>query len=152
LIALSAGCGFHLRGQAQLPFESLYVDAGGPSQFASQVARAISGGSKTRIATSRDDAQATLQILTEARERAILSLSAGGRVREITLRYRVAFRVYDKEREYLPASEIVLRRDLTYNDSDVIAKEQEESLLYRDMQSDAVHQLVRRLESVRIGA
>ena len=46
----------------------------------------------------------------------------------------------------------MLKRDLTYNDTDVIAKEQEEILLYRDMQSDAVQQLVRRLQTARVNS
>ena len=66
-------------------------------------------------------------------------------------RYRVSYRLYDqKNKEYIPPSEILLRRELSYSDTDVIAKEQEEGLLYRDMQSDAVQQLVRRLQVMRI--
>ena len=149
-VALTA-CGFHLRGQAALPFESMYVQTGGPSSFASQLARAVRAGSKTRIVDNPKDAQVTLQVIAEGRERAILSLSGGGRVREIVLRYRVSYRLYDqRNKELIPPSEILLRRDLSYSDTDVIAKEQEEALLYRDMQSDAVHQLVRRLQVTRI--
>ncbi len=144
-----AGCGFHLRGQATLPFESLHVT--GSSQFASQVARAVRAGSQTRVTTNPKDAQVTLQILGELRERSILSLSSGGRVRELQLRYRVLYRLFDQSnKEYIPASEILLKRDLSYNDTDVIAKEQEEALLYRDMQNDAVQQLVRRLQGTRV--
>ena len=148
---LLASCGFQLRGQATLPFESMYVQTGGPSSFASQLTRAVRAGSKTRVIDNQQDAQVTLQIIAEARERAILSLSGSGRVREITLRYRVSYRLYDqKNREYIPPSEILLRRDLSYSDTDVIAKEQEEGLLYRDMQNDAVQQMVRRLQVTRI--
>ena len=152
LLTLSlAACGFHLRGQAALPFESMYVQTGGPSSFASDLARAVRAGSQTRITDNPKDAQVTLQIIAEARERAILSLSGGGRIREITLRYRVSYRLYDrKNKEYIAPSEILLRRDLSYSDTDVIAKEQEEGLLYRDMQNDAVQQLVRRLQVMRI--
>jgi len=148
---LLTACGFHLRGQAVLPFESMYVQTGGPSSFASQLSRAVRAGSKTRVTDNQKDAQVTLQIIGEGRERAILSLSGTGRVREITLRYRVSYRLYDQQnKEYIPPSEILLRRDLSYSDTDVIAKEQEEGLLYRDMQSDAVQQLVRRLQVMRI--
>lgn len=149
LAALIAGCGFQLRGQASLPFESLYVS--GSSQFANQLARAVRAGTQTRVTGSPGDAQVTLEIISEQRERSILSLSSGGRVRELQLRYRVAYRLYDRnKKEYIPSSEIVLKRDLSYNDTDVIAKEQEEGLLYRDMQNDAVQQLVRRLQATRI--
>jgi len=146
---LLASCGFHLRGQASLPFETLYVS--GSPVFANQVARAVRAGSTTRITDNPKEAQATLQILSEARERVILSLSAAGRVREITLRYRVSYRLTDAAgRDFIPTSEIALNRDLTYDDTDVLGKEQEEALLYRDMQKDAVQQMVRRLQVAKL--
>lgn len=147
-VALAA-CGFHLRGQASLPFDSVYIT--GSPVFVSQISRALRAGSPVRVTNNSKDAQVTLQILSELRERVILSLSAAGRVREITLRYRVSYRLTDaKGIEYIPASEIVLRRDITYSDTDVLGKEQEEVLLYRDMQSDAVQQVVRRLQIAKL--
>ena len=147
---LLSACGFHLRGQAALPFESMYI-RGAPSTFASQLARAVRAGSKARVTESPQDAQVTLEILSELPERAILSLSGSGRVRELQLRYRVSYRLYGKDnKEYIPASEIQLKRDLTYSDTDVLGKEQEEGLLYRDMLDDAVQQVVRRLQAARL--
>ena len=43
----------------------------------------------------------------------------------------------------------MLKRDISFNDAEVLAKEAEEALLYRDMQLDAVQQLVRRLQAAR---
>ena len=112
LCALLASCGFHLRGQATLPFESLFV-SGSPA-VATQIARAVRAGSKTRVTSNPKEADATLEILGEARERAILSLTSGGRVRELQIRYRVSFRVFGKDaREYVARSEILLKRDLS---------------------------------------
>ena len=148
-VLLLSSCGFHLRGQALLPFNSLFI-SGSPA-FATQIARAVRAGSKTRITNNPKDAEVTLEILSEARERAILSLSAAGRANELQIRYRVAFRLYGKEaREYIPRSEVLLKRDLSYSDTDVLGKEQEEALLYRDMQNDAVQQIMRRLEAARL--
>ena len=74
-------------------------------------------------------------------------------MREFQLIYRVSYRVHDgKGREFIPPGDVVLRRDITYNDSQVLAKEQEEILLVRDMQSDAVQQLLRRLSVARPAA
>jgi LPS-assembly lipoprotein len=146
---LLGSCGFHLRGQAKLPFDSIYIS--GSQVFASQIARALRAGTQTRVTSNPKDAQVQLEILGENRERVILSLSAAGRVREITLRYRVIYRLTgEKGVEYISPSEIVLRRDITYSDTDVLGKEQEEALLYRDMQNDAVQQMVRRLEVAKL--
>lgn len=148
---LIAGCGFQLRGAANLPFDTLYVRAPDGSQFAQQFRRIIAAGSGTRIVNDPKAATATLVLVSEAREKNILSLSGTGRVREFQLRYKMAYRLLDKSGvETLPASEIVLTRDFSFNDQETLSKEAEEALLFRDMQSDAVQQLVRRLQAAKL--
>jgi len=148
---LVAACGFQLRGTATLPFSTLYVQAASTSQFAPLLKRAVRSGSATRIADRPEQAEAILQIMAELQEKQILSLGGGGRVSEYQLRYRVAFRLTDgKNREHIPASEIVLRRDYSFSDDQALSKETEEALLYRDMRNDAVQQLVRRLQSAKL--
>ena len=147
---LLSACGFKLRGETTLPFETMYVQAAPASQFAVQLKRAVIAGSQTKIADSQKEAQVTLQIIDELREKSILSLSGTGRVSEFQLRYRVSYRLYDgKATEYIPTSEIVLRRDFSFNDQAALSKESEELLLYRDMQADAVQQLMRRLQAAK---
>jgi LPS-assembly lipoprotein len=144
---LLSACGFKLRGDATLPFDTLYVEAPVGSLFATQLRRVIGAGSKTKVIDTPAGAEATLRLLHELREKEILSLSAGGRVREFQLRYRVQFQVSGKDKIVIvPPSEIVLRRDFSFNDEDQLSKEAEEALLYRDMQTDAVQQLLRRLQ------
>lgn len=148
---LLSACGFHLRGQAALPFNTLYVQAEPTSVFALQLKRAVRAGSATRVTTRPGEAEAVLQILNELQEKVILSLGAGGRVREFQLRYRVQYRLTDeKNREHIPASEISLKRDYSFNDEQALSKEAEEALLYRDMRNDAVQQLVRRLQAAKL--
>jgi LPS-assembly lipoprotein len=149
-LALSA-CGFQLRGTATLPFESLYVE--GDPALVAELTRAIRTGTATRVAASPAEAQAVVQLQGAAREKRILSLSGAGRVREYQLIYRLGFRFLDREkRELIPDQQIELRRDLFYSDTQVLAKESEEELLFRDMQSDAVQQIMRRLSAVRLAA
>lgn len=148
---LVAACDFQLRGYAELPFNTIYVQAAATSQFATQVRRAVQAGGSTRLTDAPEQAEVLLQILNEAQEKQILSLTGGGRVSEYQLRYRVLFRLTDgKNREHIPASEIVLRRDYSFSDDQALAKESEEAQLYRDMRSDAVRQLVRRLQSAKL--
>jgi LPS-assembly lipoprotein len=67
------------------------------------------------------------------------------------LRYRVGFRLYDaKGRNFMPPNEIQLTRDISFNEGQVLAKESEEALLYSDMQSDMVQQIIRRLVAARV--
>lgn len=146
LLGLSA-CGFQLRGNASLPFESIYVEGG--QDIAIDLQRAIRP-TTTKVTENAKDAQAVLQVLSEAREKRILTLSSAGRVNEFRLLYRVAFKVIDKAgQELMRPQQIELRRDITFNDSQTLAKESEETLLYRDMQSDAVQQIFRRMSALR---
>ena len=147
-LLLLTSCGFQLRGAAPLPYETMHVAAPATSAFALELKRAVTSVSKTRVLDTPKDAQATLHLLEETREKVILSLSGGGRVREYQLRYRVIYRLAGPaNRELRPRTQIQLHRDLSYNDNDTLSKESEEALLFRDMQTDAVAQLLRQLQT-----
>lgn len=141
-------CGFHLRGQAELPFSTVAVPNRSP--LGVDIARNITYRSGTKVVDSTAEAEAVLNVLGESRERVILSLNTQGQVQEYTLRYRLLYSVSDpKGAPLIPPSEIVLRRDITFNNQ-VLAKEQEAELLYRDMRNDAVQQILNRLAAARL--
>jgi LPS-assembly lipoprotein len=145
---LLASCGFQLRGQAQLPFQSLYVP--GSTPLVVELRRNLASASKARVVSNPKDAEAILGFTGETREKVILSYNTDGKVSEYQLRYRVGFRVTDpKGQVYVPTSEILLTRDIVFNDAQVLSKESEELLLYRDMQSDMVQQILRRLVAAK---
>jgi LPS-assembly lipoprotein len=151
VIALAGACGFRPAGLVSMPFERLYVASGDYASFAAEFRRYLESGSKTELTDRPEQAQAVLEILSERRERLILSLSETGRVSEFLLRYRVAYRLLDGTRkELIPSTEIVLQRDMTYDDTQLLGKENEQELLYRDMQSDAVLQLARQLAAAKV--
>jgi LPS-assembly lipoprotein len=148
LAGLTASCGFQLRGQASLPFETLYVAVPAISPLGTELKRNIIAGTRTKLVNDQAQAQAILSVSADDRSKTILSFDTSGRVREFQLRYRVSFRVHDaRGRDYLPQSEIRLTRDVSFNNAQVLAKESEEALLYRDMQSDMVQQILRRLSA-----
>ena len=71
-------------------------------------------------------------------------------MREFRLGYRLIYRVRDREgRDYVPRTVLQLYRDVTYSDADVLAKQEEEEILYRDMRADAVRQILRRLAGAK---
>lgn len=145
ITCLLAACGFQLRGAAPLPFDTLYM-TGTASGIGLDLKRNIQAGTRTTVIDDAKKAEAVLELLQELREKKILSLAATGRVREFQLIYRVAFRVHDgKGGEFLPVSTVQLTRDVSFNDTDVLAKDTEEALLFRDMQFDMVQLILRRL-------
>ena len=152
LLALAlvlAGCGFRLRGTSEVPFDTVYLpnpNAG----LALDLKRNLQAGTRARVVDDPAAAQAIVAFTEETRFKEILSLTGTGRVREFQLRYRVGFRVHDgKGGDYVPQSTIQLTRDVTFNDTEILAKEQEEQLLFRDMQSDMVQQILRRLAAAK---
>ena len=150
LVLLLAACGFQLRGSANLPFETMYVP-GSAGGIALDLKRTIQAGTSTRVVDSPKDAQAVLEFSQETREKEILSLTGAGRVREFQLRYSVQYRVHNgKGRDYVPSTTLRQVRFINYSDSVVLAKESEEQLLYRDMQTDMVQQIMRQLAAAKL--
>src|ERR1700758_3831722 len=149
MIAL-AGCGFHLRGEQKLPFDTIFINTPPNSPLGATLSRQIRTGTETRTVPQASQASVVLEILGEQRDKEILTLNAQGRAVEYKLIYRLRFRLHDgKGREYIGPTEMRAQRDISINDSQVLSKESEEALLYRDMQTDLVQQLLRRIAAVR---
>ena len=151
-LMLSA-CGFRLRGsgpQPVLPFKTLFLGVTEGSPIAVPLRRNLDAMSNIQIVADRKQADAALEVLSEGRDKQVLSLNSQGRVREYTLLYRMSFRVVGKEGQQLLApTELVIRRIQSFNESQVLAKEAEEATLYREMQSDLVQQVLRRVSAIK---
>jgi len=149
LVVALAGCGFHLRGEVKYAFSSAYVNAPAASPMATELKRTLEGGGTT-ITESAKTAQVTIDLANVADSKDVLSLSGGGRVREYALAKRATIAVHDSEgHDWMPAAEIVVRRSYSYNESEVLAREAQEVKLYREMQTDVVQQIVRRLQNAK---
>ena len=152
MLFLLTACGFKLRGQiSSLPFKSLHISAPEGSTIGMNLERVIGASSTTKVVATAAEAEATLEIISASSERVILSLSGGGRVRDFNLLYRVKFRLCDKQNiEIMPHTEITLTRILPFLDAQILAKEAEEQLLQKDMEADAIQQMLWRLSTVKI--
>ena len=96
-------------------------------------------------------AEVIMDVIQDQREKVVVALNSAGQVREFQLRLRLRFRLRTPDgREVLGDTEILQQREISFNESAILSKEAEELLLYRDMQSDIVVQLMRRLASVRL--
>lgn len=145
-----AACGFQLRGAISLPFSTLYINLPETSDIRAAIKRGVEANGETRVIDSPKEAQALLTVIADTPEKKILSYSASGRVREYQLVRTFTFRVHDiGGRDYLPLNTMKITRDISFNDSQVLAKESEEALLQRDMQTDLIRQLLRRLAAAK---
>jgi LPS-assembly lipoprotein len=174
LLVLLAGCGFKLRGSAdlpahKLPFATIALTLAPTSDFYAQLKRSIEASSAGTRVVDAGAAEAILLVLGDASQKNILSLNTSGRVREYQLVRTFSFKVQANNpsatpapqvkytdapvvapTEYVAPSTIVLRREVTYSDDLVLSKEAEEVLLWRDIQNDLVQQLMRRLATAKL--
>lgn len=146
LLALSllAGCGFEVRGTADLAFHNLFIQ--GPNLSITKDLKKQLEINGVNIVNSAEKAELVLNLMSEDTEERILSLSGTGVVREYELFYRVNFRLRQPSSEtWGPVQTIENHRDFTYDDSQLLAKQYEQQRLYQDMRNDAVRELMRRL-------
>ncbi|MYM82522.1 hypothetical protein GTP44_11225 [Duganella sp. FT50W] len=151
-----SGCGFHLRGDGghyTLPFPTMYVGLPESSPLAIDLKRNIRANGGTTVVGSARDADGVIEVLSnpeKTKTKTILALDNNGRVRQYLLSYSIVFRVLDKQgKELLGPTNIALSRPIDFSDSQLLAKEQEEALLYKDMQTDLVQQMMRRIAAIK---
>ncbi len=164
LASLLGACGFKLRGEQIFAFDTISVQAVQNGPVAADLRLALgsklaASGALASNAVAAAPATATpgspashvtMDILQEQREKTVVGINAAGQVREFQLRIRVRFRLRNAAgKDLIEDSEILQQRDITFNESAVLAKEAEEALLYRDMQADIVQQLLRRLAAIK---
>lgn len=145
-----AGCGFELRQVPPLAFGSIALTGFPPrSPLAEELKRALA--QRVRVVEAPAQADVVLQSLADARERSVVAQTSAAQVRELQLRLRFQFRAQTPSgRELLPSSILLLSRDMSYSETAALAKELEEAELFREMQSDVVLQVTRRLAAIRL--
>jgi LPS-assembly lipoprotein len=144
------GCGFHLRGEANYSFSTIFVNAPGAPLLAAEMRRALNATGNAKVVDDPKQAQVILDIPLVADDKEVLSISGAGAVEEYALIKRVGFRLHDADgNDWLPAGEISLRRSYTFSESQVLARGTQEERLLKEMQSDAAQQLIRRLQAAK---
>ena len=152
LAAALAGCGFHLRGvgSGNLPYKTMYIALPDTADVNIWLRRYITASGSTQIVEDAKAADAIFQQLGDNRLKTILSVNAQGRVREYRLQLTYTFRVVNQKGQVLvPPNEVALTRDISFDDSNILAKDLEEGLLWRDMTNDLVNQIMRRLSIIK---
>ena len=155
LVAISTltGCGFKLRGAQTFAFKTIFMSGVDASPLLTELSRAMQSGGEVRVVTDGkllDTAQVVLEVVSDQREKTVVGVTSSGQVREFQLRLRFKFKLRSKEgKELIAETEILQQRDISFTESAALSKEAEEGLLYRNMQSDIVQQIQRRLAAVK---
>lgn len=157
------GCGFQLRQAPKFAFQTLVaplpdasalrrelkvalLNAGVTVLDAMPVANAAAASGAAPVSVP----DAVLEILADQREKSVVGSTAAGQVREFQLRVRFRFRLSTPRGKVLiEDAEVLLQRDISYSETIALSKLEEEAEMYKDMQSDVVQQVLRRLASLR---
>lgn len=152
LLALGA-CGFQLRHQPDSYGFSVILIPAHPSPLLAELRRALAADRRVEVVQDPrqfERADLRFDLLQESREKVVVGRNTAGGVREFQLRLRVRLRVRDRDGiERIPDTELVQLRDISFSEAAVLSKESEEELLYRNMQSDLVQQILWRLSRLR---
>lgn len=161
-LASLGGCGFQLRRQHDMAFRSIQLSGfSSTSPLATELARALdaSGVTVTESTLQATQAASAAQVpvthvefvaLQDTRDTLVSAKTAFGQVRTMTARSILRFEVRRGDGSVLlPASDVALVRDLSYNERDALAKQDESDALTRAMQTDIVNQVMRRLAAIK---
>lgn len=144
-----AGCGFQLRGSTNIPFKTFYIGVNDTSSLAVVLKRNIRGNGPTQLVSDPNQAEARLEILGETHDTQLLTINSAGLAVEYYLDTKIRFRVTNgKGKEFIPPTEIAVRRIIKVNSNAVLAQQFEVDQLYRDSEADAAQQILRRIEAI----
>ena len=147
-LPLLSACGFQLRPPPRLAFPRIALQgfvAG--STLAVQLRRELAA--QVLVLDDMSKAAVVLYALEDRRDRSVVAQTSAAQVRDLQLRLMFRFRVATPAgRELVPRAELLAKRELSYSETAALAKEAEEAELYREMQTDVVAQVMRRLATV----
>lgn len=152
LLVAIAGCGFHLRGAADLPdsLKQVYVQGINVQQG---LGLALKRGLKQNGVNVVNDYQkdsAVLTILENKFERRVLSVGSNAKVSEYELYSLLKFKVTDGDGKVLvEPQELEAIRDYQFDQSQVLSSDSQEVLLREELNEQLIQSLLRRLSAVK---
>jgi LPS-assembly lipoprotein len=125
-----------LRQPPRLAFASIALTGfAARSPLASELREQL--GRQVRVLEAPDKADVVLHALEDQRDRSAVASTATAEVREL-------------QRELIPVTQLAAGRSMSYRETAALAKEFEQAELYREMQTDVVAQVMRRLAAISL--
>lgn len=148
LVAGLTNCGFHLRGAADVAFSSIFIQ-GNTLIINKKLLKSLKANG-VQVLPTAEGAEMLLELVGEENEKRILSLAGTGTVNEFELYYRIHYRTKRAGEALWSSTQTVeARRDYTYSDANLLAKQGEEKRLNESMQQDVLSNLMRRLSTLK---
>jgi LPS-assembly lipoprotein len=146
------GCGFHLAGSGRLPtsMQTTYLESTEPrSEFHSSISEALRRRG-LEVVDSRAEAGARLIISEDSTGQRVLSVTARNIPREYEVYYTITFALEADGESLIEPEVLIARRSYTYDETEVLGKEREETILRQALAEDLARQVVRRIEALTV--
>ncbi len=150
ILSLLQGCGFHLRGSADLPpsISPLYIEGLGAYDPLRKVLRQTLADSNVQITDNRAQARTILRLRNQEHERRVLSVDGQGKVVEYELHHALDFDLIGADGNTLAEEQTVgTQRAYINTETEVLGKAEEELDVQEDMRVDLASRIVSRLQS-----
>lgn len=150
-LAVLAGCGFRMQGKVPLPsvLGATWIETDdAQSDFVQDLRRALAS-SGAALAPRRAEATAVLRIERDELLERVLSVSGRNVPREYELTYVVRFSVEGTAGTLLPAEEVSVSREFSFDERAVLAKEREQEMLRAALARDLAGVVLNRLSSLK---
>jgi LPS-assembly lipoprotein len=150
LTASLTGCGFHLEGRTPLPesMKTAYVQATDmQTDFAQSLRKALLT-SGSRPPADKKTASAVVSVIKDDVVRRTISVSATNKPNEYEITYTVRFSVTAGDKVLLAPQDISASRSYSFDETRLLAKEHEESILRQAMAHDLADRVIRQLSSL----
>jgi LPS-assembly lipoprotein len=146
-VLVNHGCGFQLRGSLDLSADisPLYIEQNSAYELARELKRLLEIN-KIVIADDSARANSQLTLLSENKNRRVLSVDGDGRAREYLLTYTVDITIKIKQSKEIQDT-VSLSRSLLFDPEAVLAATNESAILYRDMQKNAARLILLKLQA-----
>lgn len=147
LSVLLGGCGFQLRGSADIPPEWLELNLASASPN-SELSNAINNGFTANGVNwlERSDANYVLEVGPEQYQRRNLTVGANARASEYELEMTTTLRITDtRGQELMPQTELTVFKIITSDLNNITGKVEETRLLKQEMRQELVQQMLRRV-------
>jgi LPS-assembly lipoprotein len=147
---LLAGCGWRLQGTSRLSpvMATTYVETDDRYTDFNRALRDSLEASGARLAKNKDDATAVVRIIKDVSGQRVLTVSGRNTPEEYEVFYSIEYAVDGRTEELIPPQRVELTRDYSYDETAVLAKQKEQSILREALARDLAGLVVRRLASL----
>ena len=138
------GCGFHLKGTSgfykPMPYHSWKIEGGNMQRALEVVLRR-----QPDVIVDTEHPDVVVKVISATQDSSTSAVDLSGGASEYLLTLKVNVQAYHNDQPLGDPIQVTVHRYMDYSDHEVLAKEDEQRMIWHDMRTDAAEQIVRRL-------